>query len=141
GQEGGEKEGSRRYKEMADRWIDWATREEKVRALWIEGSTLDELRRPYSKLCLHVAADEPSFPAVLADLTGSMDRIIEARVFKVTDTTRFAKELLARTGSLEFTVIVEQSNLLAKRPRSEVVPLVDKTGHLCHVMDFSLRKR
>ena len=129
------------YNEIADRWIDWAAREEKVRALWIEGSTLKEVRRPYSKLCLHVVADEPLFPALLADLTDSIDRIVEAKVLRVTDTTRFAKELLAKTGSLEFTIIVEQSNLLAKRPRNEVVPLVDKTGHLCHVMDFSLRRR
>jgi hypothetical protein len=128
------------YDELADRFIDWATKEEKARALWIEGSTLKEVRRPYTKLRLHLAADEPLFPALVADLTRSIDRIIEAKVLKVSDTPRFAKELELRAGSLEFTVIVEQSNLLAKRPRNQVIPLVDKTGHLCHVMDFSLRK-
>lgn len=130
------------YEEIVDRMVEWAVREEKVRALWIEGDTLQDVRRPYETLRLHAAADEPLFPALLSDLTQSLDRITQAEVVQVTDTPRFAKKLLARgPGNLEFTLVLEQSNLLAKRPRCEVIPLVDKTGHLCHVLDFSLRRR
>lgn len=129
------------FNDVADRLIDWAIGDERVRALWIEGDSLEEIRRPYRKLRLHVAADEPAFPALVAGLGAALEMAAGAKILRVGETTRLAKELTLRSGSLELTLIAEQTNLLAKRPRAEVAPLVDKTGHLTHVMDFSLRRR
>ena len=126
---------------IADRLIDWAIQEERVRALWVEGGSLDEIRRPYRKLRLHVAADEPAFPGLVAGLPAALETAVGAKVLRVGDTPRLAKELSLRSGNLELTLVAEQTNLLAKRPRAEVAPLVDKTGHLTHVMDFSQRRR
>lgn len=127
--------------DLADRIIDWAANDSRVKALWIEGDTLPELRRPYRTLRLHLAADEPDYPSLAAELCAGFLCIPGCKVLAVTDTRRFAKELALEAGGLPFRLIAEQSNLLPKRPRAEVIPLVDKTCHLTHVMDFSRRKR
>jgi hypothetical protein len=129
------------YDEIADRLVEWAVSAPRLRALWLEGGTLEELRRPYRKLEVHLAADEPEFPLVIAELEATLTRLTAARVERAGETQRFARELELRSGRLPFTLIAEQSHLLAKRPRAEVVPLVDKTGHLPHVLDYSLRRR
>jgi hypothetical protein len=128
------------HDEIADKLIDWATAHRAVRALWIEGGDPRALRRPYGKLELHIAADEPDFPGLLEEVRAGLPSLAGSRVLSVTDTHRFAKELAVEAGGLRFVLIVEQTNLLAKRPRAEVVPFVDKTRHLTHVMDFSMRK-
>jgi hypothetical protein len=129
------------FDDIADRLIAWAIGEERVRALWIEGDSIEEVRRPYRKLRLHVAADEPAFPALLLALPAALQAAAGAKVLRVGDTPRLAKEIALRSGDLDLTLVAEQTNLLAKRPRAEVAPLVDKTGHLTHVMDFSRRRR
>ncbi len=128
--------------EIADQWIDWAVSEPRVRALWIEAEDVKLLRRPYASLRMHLAAEEPDYPSLLVDLSRSTVKLAipGLRVASVTDTPRFAKELKLGARDRVFTLIAEQSYLLAKRPRAEVVPLVDKTGHLTHVLDFSARK-
>jgi hypothetical protein len=128
------------YDEIVDHLVDWCLGEDRIQALWLEATTLTELRRPYERLEVHVAADEPVYPLVLADLEGRLEAVLGARVEGVADTRRFAKELRVRAGGLPFVLIAEQSHLLAKRPRAEVVPLVDKTRHLPHVLDYSLRR-
>lgn len=127
--------------EIADGLIAWAIGEDRVRALWIEGESIGDLRRPYRKVRFHIAADEPAFPGLVADLEAALESAARAKVVRTADTRRMAKELVLRAGGLELSLIAEQTNLLAKRPRSEVAPLVDKTGHLTHVMDFSARRR
>ena len=127
------------FDELADRMVAWAVEEPGVRALWIEGDSQADLRRPYRALRLHVAADEPQFPALVADLSSILARVLGAETRSVMDTRRLAKELILEAHGLALTLIAEQSNLLAKRPRAFVAPLVDKTGHLTHVMDFSDR--
>ena len=112
-----------------------------VRALWSEGAALSDVRRPYQSLDVHVCADEPRFPVLLEALAPALNKSVNGEVVDVTDTERFAKCHRVRVDGNEFTVIVEQSNLLAKRPRAEVIPLVDKTMHLPHVLDYSLRNR
>ena len=129
------------YDEIADRLVEWALSEGRIRALWLEGSTLAELRRPYSRLEVHLAADEPEFPRVMAELEATLAGLLGARVERVSETQRFARELQLQAGQLSFTLIAEQSHLLAKRPRAEVVPLVDRTAHLPHVLDYSRRRR
>jgi hypothetical protein len=129
------------YDEIADRLLEWALSEGRIRALWLEGSTLAELRRPYSRLEVHLAADEPEFPRVMAELEATLAGLLGARVERVSETQRFARELQLQAGQLAFTLIAEQSHLLAKRPRAEVIPLVDRTGHLPHVLDYSRRRR
>ena len=128
------------YDEIAERLVDWCVADDSVRALWLEGSSLEELRRPYGSLELHVATDEPQFVTVVAGLESCLDRLVGGKVEGVTDTERFAKEFRFRVGKLGVKLIAEQSHLLAKRPRAEVVSLVDKTGHLPHVLDYSLRR-
>lgn len=127
--------------EIADRMVAWAVEEPRVRALWIEGDAAGDLRRPYRALRLHLAADEPDFRELEPGLSAVFARVIGAETLRVADTRRLAREYALRAGALELTFIAEQSNLLAKRPRAFVAPLVDKTGHLTHVMDFSARKR
>ncbi|MBI4603007.1 MAG: hypothetical protein HY721_13700 [Planctomycetes bacterium] len=127
------------YDEISDRMVAWAVGEPDVRALWIEGAAIAQLRRPYRSLELHLAADEPAFPRVVAALSQGLPWIPGARVLAIAETRRFAKEIALEAQGLPFTLIAEQSYLLAKRPRAEVVPLIDKTGHVTHVMDFSLR--
>src|SRR5688572_9048328 len=105
--------------------VAWAVDEQRVRALWIEAGSRAELRRPYRSLRLHVAADEPQFPALVAELSSILARVLEAETLQIADTRRFAKELTLRSHGLDLTCIAEQSNLLAKRPRAYVAPLVD----------------
>ena len=132
--------------DVADLFIDWAAAEARVRALWIEAPTLPELRRPYRTLELHLSADEPAYPSVTADIAAGFAaaqalRAAGIHLLGASDAPRFAKEYALEVEGLRFTLIAEQSYLLAKRPRAEVVPLLDKTGHIAHVMDFSRRKR
>jgi hypothetical protein len=127
------------FDELADRMVTWAVDEPRVRALWIEGDSQADLRRPYRALRLHLAVDEPQFPALVAELGSVFARVLGAKTLSVADTRRLAKELTLEAHGLDLTCVAEQSNLLAKRPRAFVAPLVDKTGHLTHVMDFSDR--
>jgi hypothetical protein len=129
------------YDDVADLLIDWAVREDRVRALWIESDRLTALRRPYAGLEVHLAADEPVYPALLAELSRGVTALPGSRVDAVEDTPRSAKCLRVTAFGLPLALVMEQSFLLAKRPRAEVVPLVDKTGHLTHVFDFSKRAR
>jgi hypothetical protein len=127
--------------DIADAVIDWAVNDARVKALWIEADALSDLRRPYRALRLHLSADEPVYPALLRELGSGLACVPGSKVASVADTERFARDLSFEAQGLAFSLIAEQSHLLAKRPRAEVIPLVDKTGHLTHVMDFSRRKR
>ena len=124
------------YEDLVDEAIVWAAREPLLRALWIEGQSLGNLRRPYGTLDLHVAADEPDFAALVAR-TSAWLSTQGAALLGESEVVRKARELEGRLKDQAFTVTVEQACFLAKRPRAHVVPLLDKTGHLTHVMDFS----
>ena len=126
--------------EIADKLIDWAVNEPRVRALWIEGGQLADLRRPYRALRLHLAADEPVYAGLAQGIAEGLAYLPTAKLVSAADTPRFTREFTFLAGDQMFTLIAEQSYLLAKRPRVEVIPLVDKTGHLTHVLDFSGRK-
>jgi hypothetical protein len=106
------------FDELADRMVAWAVDEPRVRALWIEAGSREELRRPYRALRLHIAADEPQFPGLAAELPSLLARVLGAETLGVADTRRLAKELSLRADGLAFACIAEQSNLLAKRPRA-----------------------
>jgi hypothetical protein len=124
------------YGAMVDRLVKAASADGRVKALWLEGGTLAELRRPYRRLEVHLASDEPDFPSLAAELEGFIGAggLTSPRW---SDVPRFARQLEGLLEGFPITAVLEKSSLLAKRPRSAVVPLVDKTGHLCHVMDFS----
>ena len=134
------------YVELVDRLVDAVIDDDRVRALWIEGKTQKELRRPFGRVTVHLDADEPDFPGLVGDLENIL-ALVSARVdaARWSDTTRKARqldtsiELQTEEGPFqgEVTFVVECSAFLAKRPRRAVVPLVDKTTHLTHVMDFS----
>jgi hypothetical protein len=127
------------HDELADLLLQWALEEPEIRALWIEGESLDGVRRPYRDLAAHIAADEPSYASLLDRTPQALETRLGARVVRMDDTPRFAKKLQVDTRGLPWTLIVEKTSLLAKRPRAHVVPLLDRTGHLTHVMDFSGR--
>jgi hypothetical protein len=129
------------FDDIVDLIIDWAVDDERVKAFWIEADNLSELRRPYRNPRLHLSADEPSHPSLVAELSNGLASIPGLKVRGISETPRFATQIDMEAGALAFTIVAEQSNLLAKRQRAEVVPLIDKTGHLTHVMDFSGRKK
>jgi hypothetical protein len=149
------------YDDIADLLIEITVADPRIRAIWIESDARARLRRPYPSLEVHFAADEPVFPALVADIERLLGEHLRVESRGVTDTRRYAKQLDLLVGpkqaaqgpqvpqarrspqpsgaELPLTLIVEQSCYLAKRPRAWVVPLHDKTGHLYHVMDFSAR--
>ncbi len=135
------------YNFIADRMIEIAVEDDRIRAIWIEADEQKLVRRPYDRLEVHYAADEPLHPAIVGELEELLSKKLRVENRGVTDTERLAKQFDLEIGSLDgdgdrldVTVIVEQSCYLAKRPRAWVVPLLDKTNHLCHVMDFSRRR-
>ena len=129
------------FDDLVDLIINWAIDDARVKAFWIEGESLRALRRPYRNPRLHLCADAPAYPPLEAELSTGLAAIPGVQVSGVSETPRLAKQIDMKAAGVNFTVVVEQSHLLAKRPRTEVVPLVDKTGHLTHVMDFSGRKK
>jgi hypothetical protein len=125
------------YAEVVDRLISAANSDPRVCALWLEGASLSDLRRPYRQLRVHLACDEPNFSA----LEGDLERIVAGpgslSAPRWSDVPRFARQLEATLEGEPVTLCLEKTSLLAKRPRAAVLALVDKTGHLPHVMDFS----
>jgi len=129
------------YDDVADRLLGWALSRCDVRALWLEGGSLEEIRRPYGRLAVHLAADEPDFQAIVVALREGLPALLGARITSEGEARRFAREFRLEAGDLAWMLIAERTSMLAKRPRAHVVPLLDRTSHLTHVMDFSLRKR
>ena len=136
------------YDGIADRLIEIAIDDDRIRAVWVEADAKEKVRRPYAALEIHLAADEPLFPAVVAGIEELMAPTLDVEVLAREDTQRLARQLSLAVraketkddSALPVTLIIEQSCYLAKRPRAWVVPLHDKTTHLCHVMDFSARR-
>ena len=130
------------FEDFLDELVVFASDDARVRALWIEALERKALRRPYGGgVRVHAVADEPDFN----DLVDSWDEIV-GRIAPVNsprwgDTERTARQLDGRLafdgGERETAFVLECSAFLAKRPRQAVVALVDKTGHLIHVMDFA----
>lgn len=127
------------YARAVDRLVLAAAADARLRAVWLEGATLPEVRRPYTRLEVHLACDEPDFPAVVAGLEALAGGLGTLTSPRWSDVPRFARQLDCLLDGAPATLVLEKSSLLAKRPRAVVVPLVDKTGHLCHVLDFSRR--
>jgi hypothetical protein len=136
------------YVELVDRLVDPVVADTRVRALWIEGESPRALRRPFGRVAIHLVADEPDFPALTGALEGLLARAgVELANPRWSDTRRHARQLDARAAldaggvrlAGDVTIIVECSAFLAKRPRRADFPIVDKTGHLTHVMDFPVR--
>ena len=133
----GDRNSSTVYGELVDRLILEIQKDTRIRALWIEGESMEELRRPYKKLEVHLATDEPDF----ADLQASLEKLVagEGNLSRVewSEVPRFASQLEAVLEEAPITVVLEKTSLLAKRPRLALLTLTDKTGHLNHVLDFS----
>lgn len=121
---------------LLDHLIPHATQDAKVRALWIEAPVLSELRRPLLRLELHFAADEPHWAALVGEIEGALLGFGALADARWSDTQRLARRLDATIDGATIAVIVEKTALLAKRKRRAVKTLVDKTGHLPHVLDY-----
>lgn len=134
-------EGSTGFADIVDRMVVWAIGRDDVRALWVEGDAAGDVRRPYPALRLHVAADEPEFPPLVDALPGVIGEALGATLLSAEDAIRWARELRFRMpDGRAWTLIAERTSMLAKRPRAHVAPLLDRTHHLTHVMDFSRRR-
>lgn len=126
---------------LVDALISRALEDGRVRALWIEAEKPARLRRPFGDITIHAVAAEPDFPGLVESWEGVLASITELKETRWSDTVRRARQLdatLELGGSPRtLTFILECAAYLAKRPRKAAVALVDKTGHLLHVMDFS----
>ena len=123
------------YAELVERLAEAARAEPRVKALWLEAATREALRPPYASLEAHLAADEPDFAFIISrveSLAAGPGRRLED--VRWSDVPRFAREMRAVLDGRPFAVVVEQTPLLAKRPRTAVSALLDRTGHLYHVM-------
>ena len=125
--------------DIADRLVSWAVSEPALRALWVEGSVPRDVRRPYEAPTFHVAVDEPDFAAMVDGMGPTLDRLVGGKVLSVADVPRFAKELGVEVEGRGLRLVIERTSMLAKRPRAHVATLFDRTGHLAHVLDYSLR--
>lgn len=131
------------HTELVDGLLPLVIDDDRVRALWIEAPRLDVARRPYGVVTIHAVADEPDFPSLVDTWEERIGRVATLENAAWSDTTPNARQLDAtlelEKRSLRGPVcfVLECSAFLAKRPRQVVVPLLDKTGHLTHVMDFS----
>lgn len=131
--------------ELVDRLVVVAIDDSRIQGLWIEGDNQKSLRRPFDKATIHAMANEPDFQPLVdgwEELITSTGCALENSVWS--DTRRNARQLVAKisigddsSDSIKVTFVLECAAFLAKRPRKAVVPLVDKTNHLTHVMDFS----
>jgi hypothetical protein len=128
------------YGAVVDRIVAGAAAEPRIKAVWLESADRGDLRPPYRRLEVHLAADDPDFAAVLEGLERLVAGPSRLEVSARTEVPRFARQIEGRIDGAPVTVILEKSPLLAKRPRAAVACLLDRTGHLYHVMDFSARK-
>jgi hypothetical protein len=128
------------YRAAVDRIVAGATADPRIKAVWLEGKDGADLRPPYRRLEVHLAADDPDFAAVLEKLEGLVAGPSRLEVAGRTEVPRFARQIEGRLDGAPLTVVLEKSPLLAKRPRAAVACLLDRTGHLYHVMDFSARR-
>lgn len=124
---------------VVDDVVQWALSREDVRAVWIEGHHRASVRRPYEDIELHIAVDEPDFNTVLDALSKSPEGMAGSVVGDVSETHCRALQLQLEAHGVKWTLILERTSMLAKRPRAYVATLLDRTGHLTHVMDTSLR--
>lgn len=124
------------YAALLDKLTDHAATDPKVKALWIEGPVVQDLRRPLPRLEVHLAADEPHWPALVAEIEPALQGFGPLAQPRWSDTQRLARQLDALFHGAPVIVIVERTALLAKRKRRAVKSLVDKTGHLPHVLDY-----
>lgn len=134
------------HDELVDRLVALAIENPQVRALWVEAESMRELRRPYGKVTIHAMASEPDFQSLTGQWMDLLSKAVQVRTSSWRDTVRNARQLEAELSLEGFprpekaTFVIECAAFLAKRPRRAVVALVDKTGHLLHVMDFSRRQ-
>lgn len=142
------------YDAIVDTFVEWAVGEPRARALWLEGRSPAEIRRPYRSLELHVAADEPDLEALAMELPKVTLERTDAQLVEMRDAGRRARDFRfrhetaaaapggdgpPRIEETRWSIVLEATSMLAKRPRAYVATLVDRTQHLAHVMDFSLR--
>ena len=125
------------YGDLVDRLVAAAGADRRIKAVWLEGKSREELRRPFATVELHLAADEPDFEAVRAGLEALLAGGHPLADVRWAEVPRFARELRGLLEGHPVTVVLEKTSLLAKRPRTAVSSLVDPSGHLYHVMDFS----
>ncbi len=131
-----ERNPARTYAALVERLIDAAGGDARIKALWLEGKEPRELRRPYGRVEVHLAADEPDFDAVLAGLEKLLAGPAKLTEPRWSEVQRFARQIDCKIDGEPVTAILEKTSLLAKRKRLAVAALADKTGHLYHVLDF-----
>jgi hypothetical protein len=138
--DGGRESAPAIYGALVDRIVAGAAADPRIKAVWLEASDRADLRPPYRRLEVHLAAEEPDFAAILEGLDRLVAGPTRLEVTGRAEVPRFARQIEGRIEGAPVTVVLEKSPLLAKRPRAAVACLLDRTGHLYHVMDFSPQK-
>ncbi len=129
-------------REVLQRWVDLVLPDPRVKALWLEGETPPALRDPRPPLDLHVAAEEPDFESVFAGHEALLAAAGPVESHRDGPAHPDARECRARIAGLgEVVLTVERMSLLSKRPRAAVTPLVDRSGKLRFVLDYSKKPR
>jgi hypothetical protein len=80
------------YDLIADLLVELAVAEPRIRALWAEADNRAALRRPYTGLEIHLAADDPDFPALVSELPSLLGQRFAVEAVRTSETERLAKQ-------------------------------------------------
>lgn len=123
--------------DLPGRFLESVLPDERIRAMWLEGRDRLTAWSDEGGLDLHVAVEDPDFDAVW----GSHDRWLAGVVDVLTHEDAPAPvdgqacvATLREGGTVVLTV--ERASLLAKRLRTFVVPLLDRSGRLRFVLSY-----
>ena len=120
---------------VVDGLIPLALKDPRICILWLEGDSLEQVRRPYERLDLRMAAMDPDFDPLYGDRQTIFERIAPGAMIEeepVEFEGRRAQVTLP--SGTRFRVTFERMSLLGKKGRAEVAPLVDKTGQFRFVL-------
>lgn len=128
--------------EVLNRLVAAAVADERVKACWSEGETPGACLPPFAgPIDLHIATSDPLFDALSADHAAWLGAGGKVLSHRDADAPVFARACAAELeGGVKVALTIERLSLVPKRPRAHVAPLVDKTGQVRYVMDFSGRK-
>ena len=128
--------------DVLNRFVAAAVADDRVKACWTEGKTPEGCLPPFpGPIDLHVATSDPLFDALAADHAAWLAAGGKVVAHRDADAPVFARACEAELeGGVKVALTIERLSLIPKRPRAHVAPLVDKTGQVRYVMDFSGRK-
>jgi hypothetical protein len=127
--------------EVLNRLVAAAVADDRVKACWSEGDSARGCLPPFAgPIDLHIATSDPLFDALTADHAAWLAAGGKVVSHRDADAPVFARACEAELeGGVKVALTIERLSLIPKRPRAHVAPLVDKTGQVRYVMDYSKR--